>query len=229
MSYNLLNQEKTNTVNLLLISFRIVLVFLLSGCATTYQIELRRIMDAKTEWEKADENVLAERQAKKLDDFSAFNRLLANCVSYSTYQYQRTLCSSASFVLDLGLPDKLLADVFKQEFVDSGELAKLAVFPKIPTQMQAYDHCMENGEPVLKVVCVELSRILEHFANGKLSLAEFKRQNAQYSAVLETYYKSQPTAGDFIFSALKLYADSIPKTTNCYGQVTGNQVYAQCR
>jgi hypothetical protein len=207
----------------------VLLSLFVIGCATAYQRDLQQIMESKTEWEQANEILMVQYNTKKMDASRAFGGLFDNCFKYSTYEYQRTLCSTASGALDLSLKGQFPVQDFKQIFIDSGELAKLGLFPQIPTRMKAYGYCMANGEPVHKIVCAQLSRILESFANGNLSRAEFDRQNAQYSAILDVYNSSQPTFADYLAGALRIYAESIPKTSTCYGQVSGNQVYAQCQ
>jgi hypothetical protein len=161
----------------------VILSVLLMGCTTPYQSEMRRIMETKTEWQRANEGIAADYKAKKINEIQGFNRILGSGVNYSSYEYQRLLCSTTADVLDLALKGKVTPEFFKQVFLDSGELVKVGLFAQIPVQMKAYDYCMANGEPVQKVVCARLSRIWENFATGNLSRAEFDRQNAEYDAV----------------------------------------------
>lgn len=206
-----------------------IFALLLSSCATTYQTELQRIIQTETEWQKANAVIVAEIKSGSLDQISGVRKFLGNCIRYTNYEDQRLVCNFyVQYFEMLVRGEQPSADV--QKFItEEVPIDALAYYPGLPILIKANDYCMANGDPAEKISCVRRSRILENFAEGRLTVAEFKRQNALITASIQQYYQSQPTFADILFGAMDVYSQSVPKTSNCYGQVVGNQVYAQCQ
>jgi len=242
---------------------------LLFGCAL---INTSSDDGPTTEWEKANRKVLEDyasnKQAGRPDPSPFFYRLLNNCIQYTTYSYQRNLCTvmrqqtekafkgetarnvapnpnaarsldntpalpggtltTRELTLNVPLsPQTQPAGVLSDEFVDN--FKKIATyFPRVPRGMEQVEQCMSSGSPAEKIICAEWSRTLENFANGGTSTLEFERQIATLKALVDAYGGSRPAFADYLVGAMKVYADSLPKTYNCTSQVAGNQIYTQC-
>lgn len=180
----------------------------------------------KTQWEIANQVVMDEFVAERFTPVEALYRMYMNCTRFTEYSFQRELCTTASkvFSVDSAETRVLSNEIWERRHTSTLSEAVL-YYPFVPHLKRLYDDCMRKGNVIQKLTCVDLSRTLESFANGRISWDEFYRHAVQGVAIAEAYQSSGPS----LFDLLKSYTDSLPKTYNCYGNVSGNQVYAQCR
>jgi hypothetical protein len=147
--------------------------------------------DNESEWEKANRRVLEEytsqKQAGKFNPSTTTYGLLDNCIRYTTYAYQRNLCS-------IMMQQTLTQANSTDDFADN--LKKITLyFPRLSQAMKQVEQCMSRESPAAKIICAEWSKTLENFANGRTSTLEFDRQIATLNALLQASGRSGPTFG----------------------------------
>ncbi len=213
-------------MKVLAISAFLIAISLQVGCSVT-QSSPR----TKTAWEIANEVVKDEFfGADSLTPTEALRRVYMNCVTFTEYVFQKEICHAASdlFSVDNAKTRALSTEIWEGR-QDNVLLYAVVYYPALSYFKQKLNDCMLEANPVQKIYCVDMSRVLENFANGRIEYEEFKRQVVQKSAIAQAYQTQGPSIADVLFGAMKIYADSLPKTYNCSGTVSGNQVYAQCR
>jgi hypothetical protein len=143
----------------------------------------------KTEWEIANEVVMDEFfGADSLTPTEALRRVYMNCVRFTEYIFQKEICHAASdiFSVDNAKTRALSTEIWEGR-QDNLLIHAAMIYPLLPQGKRNIDECMLKGNPVQKLTCVDMSRVLENFANGRIGWEEFKRQLAQYSAIAQAY------------------------------------------
>jgi hypothetical protein len=128
--------------------------------------------------------------------------VLENCISYTTYSYQKNLCTMERFKAGYGIE------------VPIETLQNIAyLYPFIPRLMRKTNECMADGDPTETMICAQVSRSIENFANGRISATENMRQIQQFTALL-TEYRKPPSLGDLLLGAGQVFAESAARNRN---------------
>lgn len=152
-----------------------------------------------TAWEEANRRVLENLSSNPL----AVERLLDNCIVYTTFSYQRNLCTL--------MKQQVAKGKFTAEYANN--LRQVAYdFPGLGGLVESVNKCMVKGDAVATIICAHLSRSLENFDKGYISESELARQLAVDGAILKEYF-SGPTFADYLLGAGRILAEGASRAS----------------